>query len=286
VVSIRGWLAGLIIALPFSLAHAAADVEQVVVAELLRHIRLDGASNFRDLGGYGAADGRKVKVGRLFRSNNLSRLSVADWQTLERVGVNLVVDFRSDEEVRATPPTQPASIRRVGLPMGLAGMDIEDLRRRMAAGDFDAMPSISSYTQLTLTQSEKYRQWFRLLEENVSGASVFHCSSGKDRTGLGAALFLLALGVPRQTVLEDFEASNVFLRADTERMMTEALRRNPSLPPGDQKKLRSLLGVDKEWMIKTFDDLTLRHGSIDGYLETALGLDAARRERLKALYLE
>lgn len=270
--------------LPLFLVVACLPARADATAALPHHVKLAGASNFRDLGGYTTTDGRRVKLGRIFRSNNLSRLTAEDWQVLQRLGIGLIVDFRSAEEVAAAAPQQPAEVRLAWLPIAFPGFDIEQLRQRIAAGDMEGMPEIESYAELAFSRAPVYRQWIGLLQENPQVATVFHCSSGKDRTGLGAALLLLALGVPRETVLEDFAASNTFLREDTERILSR-IRQNPAMS-GGEGKLRALLGVNRAQMERTLAAIESRHGSIDAYLDATLGLDAVGRERLRALYLE
>ncbi|WP_186453970.1 tyrosine-protein phosphatase [Denitratisoma sp. DHT3] len=248
-----------------------------------RQIVLEGARNFRDLGGYPAGNGYRVAYGRIFRSDNLSHLSVQDWQTLRKLGIGTVVDFRSAEEVQATPPQAPAGIRVKALPIGFAGMNIEDFRKRLMSGDLDRELQIQTYSNIALKQSESYRQWFALLQQAPVG-SVFHCTSGKDRTGLAAVLLLTTLGVPREIALEDFVASNTFLKEGIE-VTLRNIRKNPSFK-GNEQDIRRLLGVERRQMEQTIADIEARYGSLDRYLEDVLGVGEKERKTLQSLYLE
>ncbi|HQR04184.1 MAG: tyrosine-protein phosphatase [Proteobacteria bacterium] len=251
---------------------------------LPRQVVLEGARNFRDMGGYATTDGRHVKFGRLYRSDNLSRLSVADWDRLRQLGLVTVVDFRTAEEVAATPPEVPADISLLPLPIGLAGLNIEDFRQRVSEGRLDASMLGVSYSAIAFSAADRYRRWFEFLLAHPDRVSVFHCTSGKDRTGLAAALFLSALGVPRETVLQDFTASNRFLHDGIEATLAR-VRANPKLA-GNEELLRRLLGVERSQMEQTFTDIEQRYGSVDAYLTRALGVGPAQRERLRTIYLE
>lgn len=248
-----------------------------------RRIVLDGARNFRDLGGYPAGNGYRVAYGRIFRSGNLSHLSVQDWQTLQKLGIGIVVDFRSAEEVQATPPQTPAGIQVKALPIGFPGMNIEDFRKRLLSGDLDRELQIQTYSNIALKQPESYRQWFALLQQ-AQGGSVFHCTSGKDRTGLAAVLLLTTLGVPREIALEDFVASNIFLKESIETTLRD-IRKNPAFK-GDEQGIRRLLGVERRQMEQTIADIEIRYGSLDRYLEDVLGVGEKERQKLQSLYLE
>mgnify|MGYP001765372310 CR=1 FL=1 len=252
------------------------------VAVPAARITVEGAANFRDLGGIATADGRRIRPGMLFRSDNLSNLTGRDWQTLVGTGVGLIVDFRSEQEVAAAPPTQPDKIERLALPIGLANVDFAVMYKQIMDGQLDAIEIPDSYGRIALDASDQYRRWFARLVDGGGQPSVFHCSSGKDRTGFAAAMLMSALGVPWETVLREFVASNHYLHDRIERTVARIRQRGPV----DEQKLRALLGVRQLQMENTLRVIEARHGSLERYLEAELGLDAAARERLRQLYLE
>lgn len=266
-----------------SLLTAAHVLAEVPATDLPRQVVLEGARNFRDLGGYPAGNGYRVAYGRIFRSDNLSRLSVGDWQTLHKLGVRSVVDFRSAEEVQAAPSHPPPDIAVKALPIGLPGLNIEDFRRRVLSGELDQELTIQSYGDIALNHPESYRQWFAFLLQGP-GTSVFHCTSGKDRTGLAAMLLLSALGVPRDVVIDDFDASNRFLERGIEASLQE-IRKNPAFK-GDERMIRRLLGVERRQMELTIAEIEARHGALDHYLEAVLGVGQQERQKLRSLYLQ
>jgi protein-tyrosine phosphatase len=278
-----GWAILVALFLPAAVLSATtAGVRSEESAATPDRIVLTGAANFRDLGGMTTIDGRRIRPRTLFRSDNLSLLTGRDWQTLAEAGIRLVVDFRSEGEVLAAPPTQAADIERMALPIGLAEVDIAVLSKRIMAGEVDAIELPDSYARIAFESAGQYRRWFARLIDGEGRPTVFHCSSGKDRTGFGAAMLLTALGVRREMVLRDFVASNEFLHDRIERTVDRVRQRGPV----DEVKLRALLGVRSQQMEHTLRAIEVRYGSIDRYLEVEMGLDATRRERLRALYLE
>ncbi|MCB1631751.1 MAG: tyrosine-protein phosphatase [Pseudomonadales bacterium] len=251
-----------------------------------QQVAFAGAPNFRDLGGYLTRDGRRLRTGMLYRSGSLAHLTDADLERLATLKLHTVYDFRTPAEVGPAPDRLPpdSGIERVALPIGDPGVDVEALRKRIYAGDIEGLQLAGSYANLVLDKSDIYRAWFEDLLDTRRIPGVFHCTAGKDRTGVGAALFLYALGVPRETVLQDYLASNYYLHDSIEGTVWKARLASRFKVDGD--RLRALLGVNEGLLENAFEAIEARYGSLDHYLEQALGLDAEKRERLQALYLE
>lgn len=251
-----------------------------------QQVAFEGAPNFRDLGGYLTRDGRRLRTGMLYRSGSLAHLTDADLERLATLKLRTVYDFRTPAEVGPAPDRLPpdSGIELVALPIGDPGVDVEDLRKRIYAGDIEGLQLAGSYANLVLDKSDIYRAWFEDLLDTRRIPGVFHCTAGKDRTGVGAALFLYALGVPRETVLQDYLASNHYLHDSIETIVWKARLASRFKVDGD--RLRALLGVNEGLLENAFEAIEARYGSLDRYLEQALGLDQKNRERLQALYLE
>lgn len=251
-----------------------------------QQVAFEGAPNFRDLGGYLTRDGRRLRTGMLYRSGSLAHLTDADLERLATLKLRTVYDFRTPAEVGPAPDRLPpdSGIELVALPIGDPGVDVEDLRKRIYAGDIEGLQLAGSYANLVLNKSDIYRAWFEDLLDTTRIPGVFHCTAGKDRTGVGAALFLYALGVPRETVLQDYLASNHYLHDSIETIVWKARLASRFKVDGD--RLRALLGVNEGLLENAFEAIEARYGSLDRYLEQALGLDQKNRERLQALYLE
>ena len=184
---------------------------RAILAE--RQLPMSGGFNMRDLGGYRTSDGRHVKWGRIIRSDDLHSLTDEDLVYLASIPVKTVADFRSLQEVRAMPDKlSPQGMTYVGLPITPGSLDDLQSYIAMTPEEVEAkMEWMNVYFATSDEGRERYRELFRLLQETDDAAILFHCSAGKDRTGMGAALILYALGVPEQTVMEDYLASNGYL---------------------------------------------------------------------------
>lgn len=240
-------------------------------------VPLEGASNLRDLGGWQVADGRRVRRGVVFRSATLAHLTGEDVATVAALGLRTVCDLRGVEEAAHRPSRLPEGAERLHLPIEpTVGASLRDLMRREEATGEDVVDLLRrAYLDYGTRFLPVYRRLLGLLLEPRRHALLFHCSAGKDRTGLGAALVLTALGARRDTVLEDYTA--------TDRLW----RRDHVLPPDTPGPLAdALLGTHPALLEAALDAAIEPFGSLPVMLERGLGLDAARLERLRDLLLE
>lgn len=234
-------------------------------------IALHGASNFRDLGGLAGDGGRRVRRALVYRSDHLGRLSDEDLQRLNALGVSHCVDLRGPAECRA-------------LPNRLPGITIEHLSidptvlRRVRERQKQGQP-LGRAEAVALMQ-ETYQDFVRLrgavfgqLLARIAGREaplVFHCTAGKDRTGMAAALLLGALGVHRDEVMADYLLTNRLYRRDT--------RVEEPAPP---EVLEVLWQVQPEFLHTAWRCIDKEFGGLDAYLAGPVGLDGAARERLR-----
>ena len=252
-----------------------------------RHVELEGAHNFRDLGGYIGEDGRAVRWRTVFRSDGLERLSAADRALLlEDLGLVAVVDLRSDREGERL-----GRFSVEGTDVRLHQVPIVDETRRMiepGGGDF-TMSGL--YTRMIEGSSDRFVAALRLVAE-ASGPVVFHCAAGKDRTGLLAALLLGLLGVSETDILVDYAHSGRSmprLRARWERRLAkDRAAGRPTRFANDEEWARladELLSANRETMATTLAWLDGRHGSIAGWAHDH-GFRAAEVGALQARLLE
>ncbi|MEF2967843.1 tyrosine-protein phosphatase [Paenibacillus sp. M1] len=146
------------------------------------------------------------------------------------------------------------------------------------------MQMMAGFNKQMVDSPKFYVQLMELLNDPDNMALVQHCTAGKDRTGLGSAIILLALGVDEQTVMEDYLASNVY-RAEANQKSIEALKGQIQ----DEDTLAAftaLMGVQKEFLQAALDEMKAKYGSIDGFLEQGLGITKQERAKLKAMYTE
>ncbi|HEU4428166.1 MAG TPA: tyrosine-protein phosphatase [Myxococcota bacterium] len=255
-----------------------------------RHVALDGAHNFRDLGGYATADGRHVKWGLLYRSDGLSELSDDDLAKLRGLDIELLCDFRSSAEKAEQPDRLPVTDPPAVLPLeiGAESFLASDLRERIASGNLEGLDlramMIEGNRQFATTYAPQYAAMFERITNAENLPALVHCTAGKDRTGFASALILTALGVPRETVMEDFLLSNHYTAAAAEQRlwMIELF----SLFRADTDALRPLFGVEPAYLEAAFDAIEAHHGDFDSYRRNALGLDDAELETFRSLALE
>jgi protein-tyrosine phosphatase len=264
-----------------------SDGTDRMVAE--RRLPLSGAHNFRDIGGYETADGRHVRWGLLYRSDDLADLTASDLRYLGHLGVKLVCDFRSPAERAAAPsrlpPGEPPEVAE--LPIQDERFDPEKIEERVMSRDlegahFDTL-LIEGNRAFATTFAYQYRAMFERISDPAYLPALVHCTQGKDRTGFAAAIVLLALGVPEKTVMQDYLLTNVYTASDIER--TLFYLRLWLFSRDEAELLRPLLQVRRDYLQAAFDAIHEHYGSVDAYLTHALGVDEAKRERLRSMLL-
>lgn len=229
-------------------------------------VALEGASNLRDLGGWPAADGRHIRRGQVFRGASLARLTAADRATIGRLGLRSVVDLRSaDEQARRPDRLEGLPVMHLSLPLEAApGFDLRPL---LASHETQAATFLAAlraaYRAYALDCADRYARLFALLLEPARRPLLFHCTAGKDRTGVAAALLLAALGASSAAIETDYLATNQSWRGEPE--FTEGL------PPNAWILLKAHPGL----LESTFSAITTAHGSLDAYFHARLGLSLA-----------
>jgi protein-tyrosine phosphatase len=245
--------------------------------DLPRVLPLEGASNLRDLGGWPAADGRRVKQGRVWRSAALHALTDADLDRLGATGLRTVCDLRGTREAARAPSRLPPGAQAHPLPIEpFVGASLRDMLERGAATGEGATAVLrQAYLAYATDHLPVYRRLFTLLLEEARRPLLFHCSAGKDRTGLGAALVLTVLGVDRATVMADYMATDRFWRRD-----------HP-LPPGvPRAAAEAILATHPALLDEALDAAIAPFGSVEGLARDGLGLDHAGLAALRDALLE
>jgi protein-tyrosine phosphatase len=262
----------------------SSDGGSLVVGE--RRPLVEGCPNLRDLGGYAATDGRRVRWGRIFRSSNLGRLSDKGLSQIRRLGVRLVCDFRTEAEVHKLPNRFPDSeaIGCVRLPVQHGDFEPTSVFDRIQKGDYDWISEhfmLQGYIDSVERHPEVWARLFKLLADPRNRPLLFHCTGGKDRTGVAAALILLALGVPEQTVVEDYGLSDEF-NAPVRQKINAALQ-----PLGvDISKVEPYFTAPKGRIREFLKYLDDRYGSAVDYLVKKAKVDEKTIALLKDHLLE
>jgi protein-tyrosine phosphatase len=251
------------------------------------------ACNLRDIGGYRTADGATVACGRAYRSDRLHGLSADDHRKLDRVGLRHCYDLRTAAEIEARPNQIPEWIEQVHLNVladsgGAVPAQLEALLRNpreanasLDTGTIDAL-YLEGYRQFVALPSalRSFRALFLALADPGKLPAVFHCTTGKDRTGWAAAALLTLLGVPRETVLADFLRSNDYIVPHYRSAIDAFVAGggNPAIP-------RAIFGVKRQYLEASFDEVQTRFGAIESYFSAGLGIDVDGQRALRERFL-
>jgi protein-tyrosine phosphatase len=232
-----------------------------------RTLAFDGCVNFRDLGGYRTTDGHQLRWRRLFRADGLHRLSPADHLRLIDLGVTTVIDLRTVDEAeqRGRFPVDQVPVRYVDLPL----TDVLPSTEEMPAWR-EAEYVASRYVEMVDRGAPALGRAFEVLGSAGSLPAVFHCSAGKDRTGVLSALILAFLGVPDETIVADYAISAAAMAHLLENIKAEY----PDSVEEVERYAPAILQVMPESMEQTLASLRSRYGSY-GALAEALGVTGA-----------
>jgi protein-tyrosine phosphatase len=182
---------------------------------------VNGCNNFRDLGGYPTDDGHIIKTGQLYRSDGLCNLGGKGQEDLRNLGIKTVIDLRSKSEANYQPDDIPAEIEYVHIPMQLNYIDPMREMKLIKQGVtiwLDDSYITSGYKRLSFFFNEEWRKALELISDKDNRPLVFHCMAGKDRTGMLAAMILMALGAPKKAISWDYMASNTFRKQRIEEL--------------------------------------------------------------------
>ena len=252
-----------------------------------RQVPLEGASNCRDLGGYVGANQKTVCWRKLLRSGHWSNLSQEDVHYLGDLDITLICDFRSEEEQRRQPPKLPEQpkVQIASLPItpGSAKNFYEQFGQRLEKSNTEEeghkiMREVNR--ELVLKHSDQYKRMFELILNNHKGASMINCTAGKDRTGFGAMLILLALGVSEKIAIQDYLKTRQFNKSYDQKW---AQRNIPDKQLAEVLR-KSMLTVQKTYIESALRTLHEQHGNTQNYLDH-IGVDQKARDELQARFL-
>lgn len=255
-------------------------------------LNIHHGENFRDLGGYRTLSGQTIRPKRLIRSGSLDALSDRDVAFLAQYGVRVAVDFRTQDERREKPDRLPNSARYVFDPVFAEDKTRVSKSWAEEQQAFALDPKagyknmLRTYRDIVLSAAaqQAYRRFFDLLLANDRDALLFHCSAGKDRTGMAAVFVLAALGVPAATVRQDYLATNRFMTAKVAQIVAaaKAAGGNANMLQG----MHDIWVVYPQYLDTALAAIHETYGSMQQYLQEALALTNAQLTTLRALYLE
>ncbi|MHA7581827.1 tyrosine-protein phosphatase [Paenibacillus vandeheii] len=266
-----------------------------------RVIPFEGTHNFRDIGGYRTADGRKVKYGLFYRSDELGGLSEQDLVSFQALNIKTIFDYRDDYEAQKKPDPVIAGLKnirisaikadqasQINMPGNAEDRDrkshiIVDLVKTGFFKQFRAETMMMElYTKLPIN-NPSYKQLMEIIQHSDSLGLLHHCTAGKDRTGVGAALILLALGVPEETIMEDYLLTNETMQAFNSNLLKQLA---DHVNEEELQNINQMLGVKEEYMEAVFGSIKKMYGNVDIYLAEEFGLTKQKREALQSMCLE
>lgn len=255
----------------------------------LRRVELKGAYNFRDVCGYSTKEGKKINRGKLFRSDNLAKLTKNDLIKIEKLNLRLVIDLRSEEERVSRPNRLPLKngIRIKNIEIKDNKKSYSELKREIFYGkskerDFEK-EILSSYRLAITDYHNELKKIFELLLNPSNYPALVLCNSGKDRTGVVIALTLMAVGVSKKNVLKDYMLSKVNLKPMITRMVI--MVRLFSLFRADIVQLKKMLDTRVEYLSETFKAIDQKFGSTESFFDF-LGVDKEKRMMLNEILCE
>lgn len=241
------------------------------------HVALKGEDNMRDLGGYVGQDGKRVLYHKLFRAGELSTLTDADLEHIATKEITQVIDLRTTAErtEKADKAITGATLYEYSLLDEAPGSSVasSDVFGLILSGQTTAEAMmIPAYA----VDQTKIAQWIKIFDLLESGqTTLFHCTAGKDRTGMTAALVLSSLGVDRATIVSDFMLSNEYLATANQQTVAYI---NSQYGAGVGEQLIPLLGVEEVYITTFFNNIETNYGSVDNFLKV-IKVDVAKMRK-------
>lgn len=274
---------------------AEPQVEVTSVAE--KHGVLTGQPNFRDLGGYETADGRRLKSGEVYRSGELSHLSDEDVAKLEELEIRTVVNFLLPEEIEKKGPDRlPPGAQEV--PRPIQGEQAGELTMMVTgaiqSAEFERVPpelNPEFHRLLAVEGKEQYAALLRDVADPANRPLVYHCSHGVHRTGTASAILLSALGVPWETIREEYLLTNDYRAEEVEATLAKirqmaAERKGVSPEAIDMTNVEAFYVLEGAYIDGTLDQAIAEHGSMEAYIRDGLGVTDQEIERLREELLQ
>jgi protein-tyrosine phosphatase len=235
-----------------------------------RHLPMGGGYNFRDLGGFRTKEGRYTKWGKLFRADELSNLTEEDLEYLANIPITSVIDFRAQNEVKRSPDKLPHTVRFT-YPIAITpgNLSNEGIQANLLSANIDNRMKHMNRSLVSDPQCVRaFRIFFAIVQNNLSAPLIFHCSAGKDRTGMAAALVLYSLGVDEQSIMEDYLSSKIYLSDKYDAFIAKYPR------------AESIFTVKRMFLQAGINQIKRDHGSVMNYLTKVLKVDIVRMRRL------
>ncbi|MFC0215427.1 tyrosine-protein phosphatase [Paenibacillus chartarius] len=249
-----------------------------------RILPFEGVLNFRDMGGYETTDGRKVKYGLFFRSAELTGMTANDLELFQSLGIKTIFDYRSDGEAEQKPDPVIEGVKNIRIPAMKQDVPA-DMRELMRQGHFKGMtPDMlaAMYVEMAVN-NPSYRSLMTTIMNLDHLGVLHHCAGGRDRTGVGGAIILLALGVPEETIIEDYLISNTTLIPMNEKIKQQL---SEFMSPEEADRIVANMELRREFMEAVFTTIHKHYGSVSAFLEQEFGMTPGKRAEWQKYCLE
>lgn len=254
----------------------------------IRHFTFDKVLNFRDIGGIRTIDGKQVRWGKIYRSGKFEKLRSQEFEAMKTLGITTVVDLRTPGEVDHEPDNIPANqgINWIHIPVsGITDEELEQTKkeiRKLDPVEFDGAGKMETVmNRFALQGTQDFAKVFRLLLDDKNNSLVYHCTAGKDRTGLLTALILAALGVSEEVIMQEYLLSNYYRYDKIERNA----RLGAHIMGIETQSSRAIMDVRPNYLNASFMAIKSNYGSIEEYLVKGIGLSKQELQQLKRMYL-
>lgn len=267
-----------------NLLNESSKVEQSTPknSNASRFVKLEGVDNFRDIGGLKTKDGKTVKKGMLYRSAKLADLTNRDIETFKTLSITQIIDLRSTSELKKDPDLVPNQVKYLHRQIGKEDINIDDFNQKFLSGYWSGESfekyMISGNIQMIEEGPYYFPQILKDIANNSSGASVYHCAGGKDRTGVLTALILELLNVPRESIINEYLTTNIQSK-EKYLLKEEKLKRytNNSLDP----KIYDAKKAHRAYIEAALNTIDHKYHGIDRYLTDYLKVDPETIKKLK-----
>ncbi len=266
---------------------AVNNTDTIYISE--RELDIQNSINVRDLGGIKTKNGKHIKWGKFFRSGALANLTDKDKSYLAEIGLKTIIDLRSSHEMEDQPDTKLNGVEWINIQLGGENTNPNDISKMMKAmmemkPDDDGTSIMGEFGKKFIERGELFKQEFDLFLNPEKQPIIFHCTAGKDRTGHTSALLLYALGVDMETIYDEYELSNYFRNKKSQEndQQSKAMLEKYGIP---ENAMIIMNGVNRNWLKMFFNEIQLKYGSVDNFLEQELELDSKAKQKLREMYL-
>jgi protein tyrosine/serine phosphatase len=255
-----------------------------------RALPFEAIDNFRDFGGYPVAGGGRLRMGRLFRSAHHGAATDKDLDLLGSLKIGAIIDFRGPQERAKAPSRRPAAFSAMIYEVeGESGRMSDEMTAAFHRATPEEAQAIFAFSYAYLATTPKmvaaYRAYFQAAVD-IDGPSIIHCSAGKDRTGIGAALLMKALGAHDDDIMADYLLTGSLGDIERRKQLNSVKLREMLGEELPDHVAHALAGVSPDFLHGAFNALTQAPGGIEGHLRDALGADSAWRAKAEKLLIE